>query len=163
MKSCQFNFKGLLCPVFTPFTDDKKRTINYDAIDKYCTWLKQKNVQGVVVNSCVGEGTTLRLEERLRTTELWVKACRKNQMVCMVQIGGACVADVYEMACHAEKLGVDAVLCLPDLCYKPRCEEDLCQYLKDVAQYCPTRPLFYYHIPHFTSVCCKCRPLADAP
>lgn len=152
MKSVQFNFKGLMCPVFTPFTDDKKRTINYDVIDKYAQLLKQKNLHAICINDTIGEGTTLKLEERIRVTEEWFKACRKHQLVCMVQIGGTAVADVYELAAHAERLGVDAVLCLPELFYKPDCEEDLVHYLKEVAQYCPTRPLFYHHIPMFTRV-----------
>jgi len=152
MKSVQFNFKGVLCPVLTSFNDDKNRTVNYDGIDKYASWLKQKNLHGVVVNGTFGEGTTLKLEERLRIAEEWFKACRKHQLVCMIQIGGACVAEVYEMAAHAERLGVDAVLVLPDLFYRPIVEEDLVHYLKDVAQYCPTRPLFYYHIPLYTQV-----------
>lgn len=95
------------------------------------------------------------LEERMRTTEEWVKACRKNQMVCMVQIGGTHITEVHELAKHAEKTGVDAVLCLPELFFKPLVEEDLVHYLKDIAQYCPTRPLFYYHIPMLTGVQCK--------
>jgi len=152
MKSVQFNFKGLMCPVFTPFADDKKRTINYDIIDKYAQYLKQKSVTAILVNSTIGEGTTLRVEERKRIVEEWFKATRKHQLLCVVQIGGASVADVYDMAEHSEKLGVDAVIVLPDLLFKPSCEEDLVHYLKDVAQYCPTRPLLYCHIPLVTKV-----------
>jgi len=152
MKSVQFNFKGLMAPVFTPFTDDKKRTINYDIIDKYAQYLKQKGVTAVMVNSATSEGTTLRTEERKRLVEEWFKACRKHQLLIVAQIGGAAVADVYDMAEHAEKLGVDAVLCLPDLFWRPRSEEDLVFYMKEVAQYCPTRPLLYFHIPYYTKV-----------
>lgn len=152
MKSVQFNFKGLMCPVFTPFTDDKKRNINYDVIDKYAQFLKQKGVAAVFVNSSTGEGTTLRTEERKRIVEEWFKATRKYQLYCVVQIGGTSIADMYDLAEHAEKLGVDAVFTLPDLFFKPTSEEDLVYYLKDLAQYCPTRPLFYSHIPIYTNV-----------
>jgi len=152
MKSVQFNFKGMMAPVFTAFTDDKKRTVNYNIIEKYAQFLKQKGVTAVLVNGTTGEGTTMQLQERMRTTEEWWKVCQKHQLICMVQIGGASVADVYELAAHAERLGVHAVLCLPDLFFKPMVEEDLVHYLKDVAQYCPTRPFFYYHIPIFTNV-----------
>lgn len=130
----------------------RKRNINFDIIDKYAQLLKQKGVTAILVNSTTGEGTTMRVEERKRIVEEWFKACRKHQLYCIVQIGGTAVADVYELAEHAEKLGVDAVLVLPDLFYKPICEEDLVHYLKDVAQYCPTRALLYCHIPMFTQV-----------
>lgn len=130
----------------------RKRNINYDIIDKYALLLKQKGVTAILVNSTTGEGTTLRVEERKRIVEEWFKACRKHQLYCIVQIGGTSVADVYYLAEHAEKLGVDAVVVLPDLFYKPICEEDLVHYLKDVAQYCPTRALLYCHIPMYTKV-----------
>lgn len=148
----QFNFKGLMVPVFTAFHEDKNRTVNFDIIDKYAQLLKQKNVQGVLVNSASGEGLTLRVEERKRLAEEWLKVARKYQLAIILNIGSSNVAEVYEMAEHAEKIGVDAILVLPDLFYKPIFEEDLVHYLKDVAQYAPTRPMFYYHIPEFTRV-----------
>lgn len=73
-------------------------------------------------------------------------------MKCMVQIGGAAVSSVYDLAEHAEEKKADAVLCLPDLFFKPTCAEDLVDYLKKVAEHCPTRPFFYYHIPSFSKV-----------
>lgn len=75
----------------------------------------------------------------------------------MIQVGGTSVAEVHELAAHAERLGVDAVLTLPDLFFKPRTEEDLVHYIKEVALCCPTRPILYYHLPAFTGVQCKYR------
>lgn len=118
-------------------------------------WLKQKAVSAVLVNGTTGEGTTLKVDERMRTAEEWLKACRKHKMLCMVQIGGTSMSEVFELAAHAERISVDAVLCLPDLFFKPAVEEDLVHYIKHIAQYCPTRPMFYYHIPAFTGVRCK--------
>lgn len=129
--------------------------MNYEIIDKYAQWLKQKGITGVLVNGTTGEGTCLRLDERKRTAETWLEACRKYQLTCMVQIAGCGIADVYDLAEHAEKIGVDACLCLPDLFFRPTWEEDLVDYLKDISKYCPTRPLYYYHIPAFTGVNCK--------
>jgi len=149
-----------MCPVFTAFTSDKKH-VNYDIIDNYAQLLKQKGITGILVNGTTGEGMCLRVEERKRLAEEWLKVCRKYNIVCMVQIGGTTVADVYDLAEHAEKIGVDAVLCLPELFFKPTCEEDLVYYLKEVARYCPTRPLFYYHIPIFTKVYLTMSRLCD--
>jgi len=140
-----------MSPVLTPFTADKK-SVNCDVIDKYAQWLKQKGVHGVLVNGTISEGMCLTVEERKRTAEEWLKACRKYQMTLMVQITGAAVADAYALAEHAEKIGADAVLCLPELFFRPTSEEDLVHYLKEVAQHCPTRPLLYYHIPTFSGV-----------
>lgn len=114
--------------------------------------LKENNVTGVVVNSVIGEGLTMTVVERMRVVEEWLRVCRKQKFLCLVQIGGAAVADVYELAMHAEKIGVDGVFLLCDLFYRPRCEEDLVHYMRDVAQYCPTRPMLYTHIPIMTRV-----------
>jgi len=152
MKSVNYNFKGLMFPAFTPFMDDKKRTINYDMIDKYAQYMKSKGMHGVMVNGATGEGLTLRVEERKRLAEEWLKVARKHQLSMLLQIGGTNVADVYDLAEHAEKIGVDAVLLLPALFYRPYTEEDLVHYIREVAQYCPSLPVLYYHIPTFTKV-----------
>lgn len=130
-------------------------------IDKYAQYMKSKGMQGVMVNGATGEGMTLRVEERKRLAEEWLKVARKHQLTMLLQIGGADVADVYDMAEHAEKIGVDAVLVLPPLFYRPYTEEDLVHYMLEVAKYVPSRPLLYYHIPMFTKVrrkyfVCRC-------
>lgn len=49
-------------------------------------------------------------------------------------------------------LKVDAVLCLPELYFKPKTVEKLVEYLKDIAVHCADIPLYYYHIPKLTNV-----------
>lgn len=115
------------------FLVSSKRTIRYDVMDKYAAWIKQRNIKGILVNGTTGEGVFHRSEERKKSFEEWNKACRK----CMVHIGGTSVAD--------------CVLCLADLFFKPTCEEDLVNYLKKVAERCPTCPIFYYHFPSYTN------------
>lgn len=94
-------------------------------------------------------------EERKKTLEQWLDSCRKYDLTSMVQIGGTSITDVRNLAEHAEENKVDAILCLPELFFKPNCEEDLVHYLKNIAEHCPTRPLFYYHFPAFSRVNCK--------
>jgi dihydrodipicolinate synthase/N-acetylneuraminate lyase len=147
----KFQFKGLICPVFTPFTQDKT-TIDWDVIERYGQYLKTKGVHAVLVNGTVGEGTCLRVEEHKRLAEEWLKVCRKHGLIMMLTIGGVGIADVYDLCAHAEKIGVDCITLLPDLFYKPRIEEDVVDYLKDVVKHCPTRPIYYHHIPEYTNV-----------
>lgn len=132
-----------------------RKTINYDVIEKYGVYLKTKGIQGVFVNGVTGEGTTLRIDERKHLAEEWLKVCRKHGLTMVLCIGGADIADVYEMTEHAEKIGVDCIVLLPDLFYKPRTEEDLVNYFKDINKYVSRVPLFYYHIPEYTDVKCK--------
>ena len=129
--------------------------MDYSVIDKYCGYLKSKGVNGVLVNGTTGEGTCLRLDERKRLAEEWLTASRKYGVTMMIQIGGCDIHSVFELAQHAEQIGVDCVLTLPDLFFKPKIEEDLVKYIKTVAQHCPTRPFYYYHIPRMSGVDCK--------
>lgn len=130
----------------------RKRTIRYDVIEKYAAWLKQKGVKGVLVNGTNGEGVNQRPDERKRSLDEWLRSCKKNDLSCMVHIGGAGISTVRDLAEHAEENRVDAVLCLADLFFRPKCEEDVVHYLKDIAEYCPTRPIFYYHFPAYTGL-----------
>lgn len=141
--------------MFTPFNDDKKYTVNYDVIDKYGQYLKSTGMNGVMVNGMTGEGMCLTLDERKKLAEKWMEVTRKYEMKMLLNIGGMDVADVYELATHAEHLKVDAVMVLPDLFYKPKTEEDLVYYMKDITKYMPSIPMFYYHIPMMTEVFCK--------
>lgn len=129
--------------------------MNYDVIDEYCKYLKTNGVNGILVNGTSGEGSCLRLDERKRLAEVWLAASKKYGVTFMLQIGGCDILSVFELAEHAEKIGVDCVLCLPDLFFKPKMEEDLVTYIKDIARHCPTRPLYYYHIPRMSSVDCE--------
>lgn len=132
-----------------------RRTIDYDVIEKYGQFLKSKGVHGVLVNGVSGEGTTLRFEERKRLAEEWLKVSRKYGLTMLLAVGGTGIAETYDLVEHAEKIGVDCIVVMPDLFYKPRIEEDLVEYMQNIVKHCPTRPIYYYHIPEYTNVHCK--------
>lgn len=108
-----------------------------------------------MVNGYTGEGMTLSLEERKRLAEEWFRVTRKHQLTLLLNIGGSAVTDVYELAEHADKLGVDGIMVLPDLFYRPFNEEDAFYYFRDVAKYAPSTPILYYHFPSMTNVYCE--------
>lgn len=153
--SNKFNVSVIFMYLIFQFVCNSKRTIRYDVIDKYAAWLKQCGIKGALVNGTTGEGVCQRFDERKQNFEEWLNACRKYDLQCMVHVGGTAVAAVHDLAAHAEEKGADAVLCLPELFFKPTCVEDLVDYLKKVADHCPTRPLFYYHFPAFSKVNCR--------
>lgn len=93
--------------------------------------------------------------ERKSVTEIWYQICSKYSITLMVQIGGATYTDVIELAKHANSLGVDAILCLPELYFRPKSEEKLVEYFVGISNYCKNTPLLYYHIPMFSGVNCK--------
>lgn len=96
---------------------------------------------------------SMTVAERKKTVEKWSEACKKYEISLMVQIGGnQPFVEVANLAAHSESLKVDSILCLPELYFKPKKEEDLAKYLSDVGKYCKNTPLLYYHIPMFTGV-----------
>lgn len=144
-------FKGLMAPVFTPFKGLDNQ-INYEMIPKYTEFLKAKNIKAILVNGTTGEGVLMNLDERRKVTEHWWKSCEQYNMLMKVQISGCTFTDVITLAKHAESLGVDGVLCLPELYFKPKTADQLVKYLKEIAANCPKTPLYYYHIPNMTQV-----------
>ncbi|KAK4885262.1 hypothetical protein RN001_001533 [Aquatica leii] len=145
-------YQGLIAPVFTPFHDDLGRTLNLEVLPAYAQYLIDAGISGVLVNGTTGEGMSMSVEERKLVTEVWSQLCNQGQLHLMVQIGGASLPDVLELAQHAEQVGANSLLCLPELFHKPNTCEDLIRYLQIVSQAAPYTPLFYYHIPGLTGV-----------
>ncbi|KAK9876155.1 hypothetical protein WA026_011271 [Henosepilachna vigintioctopunctata] len=145
-----FTFRGLMVPVFTPFKENM--TINLDIINDYAKFLSKSGLNGILVNGTTGEGPSLSKSERLEVAEEWRAATLNTKQHLMVQIGGAPLCDVVELAKHAERIGVDSLLCLPELYFKPQTTSQLIDYLKIISDAAPNTPLLYYHIPQFTEV-----------
>ncbi|XP_046421234.1 N-acetylneuraminate lyase-like [Neodiprion fabricii] len=152
MPRLPFTFRGYVAPVFTPFLNDSTRSLNLSFIPQYAQFLLERGIPGVLVNGSLGEGPSMNVEERKSVLEAWVRAVKSTKQHLMVQIGGGSLPDVLELAKHAEKLGVDSILCLPELYFKPKTPKQLVEYLRIVGQAAPRTPLLYYHVPMFSNV-----------
>ncbi|KAI4466807.1 dihydrodipicolinate synthase [Holotrichia oblita] len=148
----KFTFKGPLVPAFTPFNNDSTKSLNLDIIPKYAQFLAENGLKGVLVNGTTGEGMSQTVQERKILAEKWMEVKKVTNQHMMIQVGGAPLPDVLELAKHAESIGADSILCLPELYFKPTNIEQLTYYLKIVGQAAPNTPLLYYHIPMFTNV-----------
>lgn len=149
--SKQYEFKGLMAPVFTPFVP-KDLSLNLEIIPSYGKLLKNSGIQGVLVNGTTGEGMSMTVEERQKVTEAWKKFSVDIQLNVMVQVGGAPFPDVLKLATHADKCQVDSILCLPDLFNKPSNVKEILEYLQLVSNAAPHTPILYYHLPAYTGV-----------
>ncbi|XP_022198088.2 N-acetylneuraminate lyase B isoform X2 [Nilaparvata lugens] len=147
----KFDYKGCMAPVFTPFFRDSS-LVNYEMIPKYADYMVSSGIKGVLVNGSAGEGLTMSIAERKSVLEAWMVEAKRCKLAVMVQIGGILLNGAIELAKHAESQGVSALLCLPDLFYKPSNGTDLANYLKFISNAAPNTPLLYYHIPCYTSV-----------
>ncbi|KAL0119244.1 hypothetical protein PUN28_009673 [Cardiocondyla obscurior] len=95
---------------------------------------------------------SMSVDERKLVAESWTKAVRDTKQHLMVQVGGAPLPDVIELAKHARSLRVDSILCLPELYFKPSTPKQLIEYLERIGKAAPEIPLLYYHIPIMTNV-----------
>lgn len=77
--------------------------------------------------------------------EEWLKVSRKYGLTMVLTVGGIDLPEIYELAEHAEKLKVDAVLLMSDLFYRPRTEMDLIGYTKLITKYITSLPLRLLH------------------
>jgi len=150
MSRLSYTYRGLIVPVLTPFNKDG--SLNLNIIPQYATYLAKKGVKGILVNGTSGEGMSMSVAERKLAAETWVKAVKETKQHLMVQVGGAPLPDVIELAKHAGSLRVDSILCLPELYFKPTTPEQLIEYLKTIGKAAPNIPLLYYHIPILTNV-----------
>ncbi|XP_056636425.1 N-acetylneuraminate lyase-like [Diorhabda sublineata] len=148
----KFFFRGLLCPVITPFVKSRGKEVNYKLINPYAKFLKACGVKGILLNDVTGEGMSLTPEERKQLTEFWHEICKEKNQFLMVQIGGAPLKSVIDMAIHAEKLKVGAVVLMPDLYHKPKNHLDLIRYIKIISEYTEKIPILYHHYPKYTQL-----------
>ncbi|KAF7283997.1 hypothetical protein GWI33_022814 [Rhynchophorus ferrugineus] len=146
----KFTFRGLMAPVFTAFKDDL--SANTEIIPKYAKFLADAGIPAVLIHGTTGEGMSMTVAERKSVAEAWVAAAKATKQHVMVQVGGCPLPDAQELARHAEKIGVDSILCLPELYFKPSTPQQLIDYLKNISQAAPNTPLLYYHIPAWTTV-----------
>ncbi|XP_012148360.1 N-acetylneuraminate lyase isoform X2 [Megachile rotundata] len=106
----------------------------------------------MTVNGTTGEGPSMSVGERKLHAEAWADVVKTTKQHLMIQVGGAPLPDVLELAKHAENIKADSILCLPELYFKPSSPEQIIEYLKLVGSAAPSTPLLYYHIPVLTNV-----------
>ena len=107
-------------------------------------------IKHVYILGTTGEGMSLSVAERKAVAQAW-KDTNKMETI-MVHIGANSIADVKELATHAEQIGCDAIALLPPFFYKCNDLDSLIYYLQQVGQAAPKTPLVYYHFADKTGV-----------
>ncbi|XP_011158131.2 N-acetylneuraminate lyase B [Solenopsis invicta] len=150
MSRLSYTYRGVIAPAFAPFSNNG--SLNLDIIPQYASYYTKKGIKDILVNGTNGEGMALSVAERKLITETWVKVAKETKQHLMIQVGGAPLPDVIELAKHASSLSVDSILCLPELYFKPTTPTQLIEYLEIVGQAAPKTPLLYYHNPMMSNV-----------
>lgn len=140
---------GLVAATFTPFHPDGR--IRFEMIPDCTEFLIRNGVTGIYICGSTGEGPSLTIAERKAVAEAYVKAAA-GRLRTIVHIGHTCLADVCELAAHAESIGADAISSVSPYYFKPENTTVLVQFLGAAAASAPTLPFYYYHIPSLTGV-----------
>lgn len=137
-------FRGVITPIVTPFNDDKKQTINYDATDELIDHLIDNGVNGIFPLGSNGEFAMLSTEERLAFTKHVIEYV--NHRVPVYVGTGACnTNEAVYLAQESEKIGADALSVITPYFFKLR-DKDLYSYYRDIANSVKI-PIILYNIP----------------
>lgn len=152
--------EGLITAVFTPYHPNG--TVNLQAVPAIAEYQKKMGAKGVFVGGTTGDSLSLSLAERKSLAEAWSVSAKAHGLLFIVHVGAEALADVTELAHHAELLGADAVGCMSSVFFKPATVQALAKWLRQVSLAAPKTPLYYYHIPSMTGVIFKMIDLLKA-
>ncbi len=99
-------WNGVVSAMVTPLKDGG-RSIDTDALKKYCDFLAKREVHGVFCGGTTGEGPLLSLDERKRVVEVTVSQLRGRVKV-IIQTGCITTDETVELTNHARDTGADA-------------------------------------------------------
>ncbi|XP_063616138.1 N-acetylneuraminate lyase-like [Cydia splendana] len=139
------NVRWLMMPVFTCFNTNF--TVNFNAIPAYTQYVLQSGYKSILVGGTTGEHMTISVADRKKVIDSWLAAVKPAGIHVQVQVGGAPIADVQELAKYCQSVGVDSILTMPELYFKPKNADELVSYVELVAQAAPKLPVLYYHNP----------------
>ena len=135
---------GLIVPVATPFETDL--SICQSAYIGHLSWLSGKGVTRLIVGGTTAEFFSLSIAERLTLLKLG----RKHFPGFIIfNISADSVATTVEMAKRAQRLGADALLCLPPYYYAGAPRSGLIAYFSAIASECDL-PFYLYNFPEHT-------------
>ncbi|CAG8195608.1 unnamed protein product [Penicillium salamii] len=136
-------FSGVLAALITPFTDDGK-SVDAGRFKAHIDNLFDAGIHGLVPGGSTGEFTVLSLEERKLVNELAVKYAVGRGPV-IAGVGSTKTEEAVDLALHAAKIGVDAIMVVPPY-YDPVNYEQLKELLSEIHQ-ASGLPIVYYNIP----------------
>lgn len=140
-------FNGIITPIVTPFNNDKKQTINYDATKKLIDHLIDTGVNGIFPLGSNGEFTMLSPQERLDFTKHVIEYV-DHRVPVYVGTGSCSTNEAVYLSQESEKLGADALSVITPYFFKLS-DKELYSYYKEIAESVKI-PIILYNIPSNT-------------
>lgn len=140
-------FKGSICPMVTPFTDDGQ--FDEKTYRELIEWQIDSGSHGISCSGTTGEPSSLTLDERKYLYEVTVDAV-KGRRPTLLGTGSTNFEETMHLTTFAEKIGADAVMVIVPYYNKPS-QEALYRHFREVADAIDI-PLVIYNIPGRTGV-----------
>ena len=107
-------WRGVIPAITTPFLGDG--SVDHEFLARHCAWLIENGCSGVVALGSLGEGATLRFEEKIAILRTAVASLRGTAPV-VAGISALSMAEAVELARAAEHAGCDGLMVLPPYVY----------------------------------------------
>jgi len=133
--------KGIIPPLLTPFTP--KGEVYEKGLRDLLEFLLP-HINGLYPCGTYGSGPLMSLEQRKKVAEIIVDQV-KGRIPVIIHIGTADTHSTIELAKHAEKIGADAVGCIPPYYYKYG-EEELFNHYRELINSVKI-PVYLYNNP----------------
>jgi dihydrodipicolinate synthase/N-acetylneuraminate lyase len=141
-------FTGILAATVTPLTADGS-AIDEPGVARQVDHIIGGGIHGLVPGGSTGEFTTLTVDERKRSIELYLEAAAGRVPV-VAGTGALSTAETIELSGHAAKAGAAAVMVVPPF-YDPLSFEELLAHYSAVVDAVDV-PVMYYNLPSATGV-----------
>jgi 4-hydroxy-tetrahydrodipicolinate synthase len=133
---------GAIAAAVTPLKEGG-RQLDELAVTPLVRFLVKGGLDGVLVAGTTGEGVLLRVEERMRLTQLFVQARPPDGFAVAVHAGAQTTDDTVALAAHAQEHGADAVAVIAPP-YFPLDDDELFPHLRAAADACAPLPFYVY-------------------
>jgi dihydrodipicolinate synthase/N-acetylneuraminate lyase len=111
----KLNWKGVLPAITTGFNRDF--SVDHDFMGEHCRWLLDNGCTGIVALGSLGEGATLRFDEKSEILRTCVLAVQDRAPV-VASISSLTTSEAVTLAKVAADLGCDGLMVLPPYVYK---------------------------------------------
>lgn len=107
------DWHGVIPAITTPFTLDGQVDLAF--LKKHVAWQIEAGCRGVVALGSLGEGATLRYDEKLAILEACVEVC--GDLPVVAGISALSTQEAVDLSLDAEQLGVQGLMVLPPYVY----------------------------------------------
>lgn len=141
-------YKGIIPAFYACY--DKEGNISPDRVRALTEYFIRKGVKGIYVNGSSGECIYQSVEDRKIVLENVMEAA-KGKLTVIAHVACNNTKDSRELASHAQKLGVDAIACIPPI-YFHLPEYAIAEYWNDISDAAPDTDFIIYNIPQLAGV-----------